>query len=139
MIFKLYECNLGIKYNGTNYEFDHVMKFQIEDPETTKLVRGSNAANKIGLVYKEGLKDPKKITVTVIGMSADFKAVLDKAYANADRLDVYAVSRIDGSSKIYKNSVLSTQPQQLTLDDSPESMNVDLIFESFDSSEVHKS
>lgn len=139
MIFKLYDCDLGLKINGTKYEFDHVQKFQVEDPETTKLVRGANASNKLGLVYVEGLKDPKKITVTIIGMTADLKQVLDNAYVGKTRVDVYAVARTDGSSKIYKNAVLSTQPQQLTLDDSPDSMNVDLIFESFDSVEVHKS
>lgn len=139
MIFKLYDCDLGLKYNGVNYDFEHVQKLQVEDPETTKLVRGANAKNKLGLVYKEGLKEPKKITVTIIGMAADLKLVLDAAYNNKDRLDVFCVSRTDGSSKIYKNAVLSSQPQQLSLDDSAESMNVDLAFESFDASETHKS
>lgn len=139
MIFKIYDCDFGIKYNGVNYDFEHVENLQIEDPETTKLVRGSNASNKIGLSYKEGIKDPKKITVTIIGMSADLKSVLDAAYDAKDRMDVFCVNRNDGSSKIAKNSILSTQPQQLTVDSNPDSMNVALIFESFDLSEVHKS
>ncbi len=139
MIFKIYDCDFGIKYNGVNYDFTHVMNMQIEDPENTKLVRGSNAGNKVGLVYKEGLKDPKRITVTIIGMSQDLKAVLDTAYDNKDRLDVYCISRSDGSSKMGKNSVIAMQPKQMQVDDSPDSMNVALVFETFDLSEVHKS
>lgn len=139
MIFKMYDCDFGIKYNGVNYDFEHVQDLQIEDPENTRLVRGANAGNKLGLVYKEGIKDPKRITVTIMNMSAALKAVLDSAYENKDRLDVFCINRNDGSSKMAKNAVLSQQPQQLTIDDSPESMNVALVFESFDISEVHKS
>jgi len=139
MIFKIYESDFGIKYNGVNYDFTHITSLQIEDPENTKLVRGANGGNKLGLVYKEGIKEPKKVTVTIIGMSADLKGVLEQAYLNKDRLDAYCVSRIDGSSKIAKNSVLCMQPQQLNIDEGPESMNVALVFESFDLVEVHKS
>lgn len=139
MIFKIYDSDFGIKYNGVNYDFDHVLDLQIEDPEVTRLVRGANASNKTGLVYKEGIREPKRWTVTIMGMSAGLKAVLDQAYENKDRLDVYCISRLDGSSKMGKNAILSSQPQQLTIDESPESMNVALIFETFDSSEVHKS
>ncbi len=139
MIFKMYDCDFGIKIAGVTYDFEHVSELQIEDPETTKLVRGANAGNKIGLVYKEGIKDPKKITVTILGMSADLKVVLDAAYDNKDRLDVFCVNRLDGSSKIAKNAVLSNQPQQLSVNDSPDSMNVALAFESFDLAETHKS
>lgn len=137
--FKIYDCDFGIKYNGVSYEFIHVNSLAIEDPETTKLIRGANAGNKEGLAYKEGIKDAKKITVTILGMSADLKAVLDQAYENKDRLDVYTISRSDGSSKLARNAILSQMPQQLMIDDSAESMNVALAFESYDLSEVHKS
>lgn len=139
MIFKIYDSDFGIKYNGANYDFPHVNSLVIENPEITHLVRGANASNKEGLVYKEGIKEPKKWTVVIIGMSSDLKTTLDTAYDNKDRLDIYCISRTDGSSKMGKNAILSQQPQQLTIDDSPDSMNVTLIFETFDSSEVHKS
>jgi hypothetical protein len=139
MIFKMYDCDLGIKVNGVTYDFEHVQDLQIEDPENTRLVRGANAANKLGLVYKEGIKDPKRVTVTIMNMSQALKGVLDTAYEDKTRLEVFCVDRNDGSSKIARNSILSQQPQQLTVDESPESMNVSLVFESFDLSEVHKS
>lgn len=139
MIFKPYECDFGVTINGQNYDFDHIVSFNIEDPERTKLIRGTNAGNKSGLVYKEGIKEPKTITVTIIGMSADIYNLLKGAYDDKTRLDCYCVNRADGSNKIAKNAVLSQEPRQLNLDDSPESMNVALVFETFDVSENHKS
>lgn len=139
MIFKLYDCDLGIKINGTSYNFEHVQEVQIEDPERNKLTRGANAGNKIGLAYKEGLKEPKRWTIPIMGMSPELKAVLDGAFDEQTRLEVFCISRSDGSSKMARNALLSNRPQQLVLDDSPESMNVSLEFETFDSSEVHKS
>lgn len=139
MIFKLYDCDFGVTLNGVNYDFEHVENLQIEDPERTRLVRGGNAANKMGLVFKEGIKEAKTVTVTVIGLPFELYALLKTAYDEKTRIDCYCVSRVDGSSKIAKNAVLSQEPKQLTVDDSAESLNTALVFESFDISEVHKS
>ncbi len=139
MTFKLYDCDVGIKYNGSNYDFPHVNTVTVEDPEFTRLSRGANAANKTGLVYKEGLKEPKRITCTIMDMPIELKEALDLAYANRDRLDFFCVSRADGSSKMGRNSVLCQAPQQKSLDDSADSMNVELILETFDTTETFKS
>lgn len=139
MIFKMYDCDFGIKINGTKYDFDDVAEVQIEDPERNKLTRGANAKNKVGLSYKEGLKEPKRWTIPIMNMSAALKGVLDSAFDNQTRLEVFCISRSDGSSKMARNAILSNRPQQLTIDDTAESMNVSLEFETFDSSEVHKS
>lgn len=138
MIFKIYDCDFGVKINGVNYDFTHVANLQIEDPENTKLVRGSNAANKLGLVYKEGTKEPKRMTVTIMDLTVELKAILDDLYESRGRCDAYCISRSDGSSKMAKNAVLSQQPQQLNVDETTDSMNVALAFESFDLQEVHK-
>ncbi len=137
-IFKIYNCDFGITLNGVNYNFTHVDKLTIEDPEKTRLTRGANAGNKTGLVFHEGTKEAKTITVTILGMAADIFGLLKSAHDEDTRMDVFCVSREDGSSKIAKNAVLCQEPKQLSLDDSAESMNVDLIFESFDMSEIHK-
>jgi hypothetical protein len=136
--FKIYDCDFGIKIAGISYEFTHVNELTIEDPENTKLIRGSNAGNKVGLVYKEGIKEPKKISVSIMDMTIALKEVLDAAYDARTRLDVYCISKTDGSSKMAKNAVLSQIPQQLSINDGADSMNVKLDFESFDLSEVHK-
>lgn len=139
MIFKIYDCDFGIKLNSVDYSFTHVQSLQIEDPEKNKLTRGANAANKIGITYKEGVKEPKMWTIPILSMSKDLKEVLDGVFDNQTRIDVYCIDRNDGSSKMAKNAILSNRPQQLTLDESPDSINVSLSFETFDSSEVHKS
>jgi len=139
MQFKIYNCDFGIKYNGVNYDFEHVDSLTIDDTERNRLTRGANASNKVGLSYKDGLKDPKTWTIPILGMSADLKRVLDEAYDRGDRMDVYCIDRQDGSSKMAKNAVLSNRAQQLTIDESAESLQVSLEFQTFDSSEVHKS
>jgi hypothetical protein len=138
MIFKLYDCDLGIKINGTSYSFEHVASVQVEDPERNKLTRGANVGNKLGLAYKEGATEPKRWTIPIMNMSAALKEVLDGAFDAQTRLDVYCISRTDGSSKMAKNAILANRPQQLNLDETAESMQVSLEFETFDSSEVHK-
>lgn len=137
--FKIYDCDFGIKVGGVNYEFDHVAELQVESSVRNRLTRGANAKNKVGLVYKDGLKDPDKWTLPILAMTPAIKAVLDSAYENQTRLDVYAIARSDGSSKMAKQAIMSNKPQQLTVDESAESLNVSLEFETFDSSEVHKS
>lgn len=139
MIFKIYNCDFGVKIDGVAYDFDHVAELQIEDPERNRLTRGSNAKNKIGLSYKDGLKDPKRWTIPILNMSAALKLVLDSAFEDQTRLEVYMIDRTDGSSKMAKNAVLSNRPQQLSIDETAESMNVSLEFETFDSAETHKS
>lgn len=139
MIFKLYDCDVGIKVDGVGYEIEHVVEVQVEDPERNRLTRGLNATNKDGLVYKDGLKDPKRWTMPVMNLTAALVAVLNGCFDNQTRLEVYAISRKDGSSKMAKKAILSNRPQQLTLDDTAESMQVSLEFESFDLGEVHKS
>lgn len=137
-MFKLYECDVGIKVDGVAYDFEHVNQVQIEDPERNQLTRGVNAKNKVGLVFKDGLKDPKKWTIPIMNMSAALKAVMDDAFENQKRLDVYAISRKTGDSKWAKNAIMSNRPQQLTLDDTAESLDVSLEFVTYDSSEIIK-
>lgn len=139
MIFKIYDCDFGIKINGQTYDFEHVSELQIEDPEMNKLTRGSNAGDSIGLTYKEGLREPKRWTIPIMNMSPALKGVLDSAFDKQTRLEVYCISRNDGSSKMARSAILVNKPQQLAIDDTAESMNVSLQFETYDSSEVHKS
>ena len=139
MIFKLYDCDVGIKVDGQSYDFEHVNSVVIEDPEFNRLTRGSNATDSIGLTYKEGVKEPKTMTMTIMNMSIDLKALFDRVFKDQVRVDAFAISRVDGSSKMAKEAVLAQVAQQLTLDDTPDSMNVTLMFQSFNMSEVHKS
>lgn len=138
-VFKLYDCDVGIKVDGTSYEFDHVISVTIVDPERNVLTRGNNAKNTDGLVYKEGLSEPKTWTMPILQISPELKDLFETCFKDQKRLEVFAISRKDGSSKMAKKAILANNPQQLTLDESAESMQVSLEFVSFDLSEVHKS
>ena len=137
--FKLYDCDVGFKHNGVDYSFDHVTEVQFEDPERNRLTRGANAKDNVGLAYKDGLRDPKRVTVPIMRLSPAMKSVFDSIYKSQTRIDFYVISRSDGSSKWAKQAVLSNSPQQLTLDETPESMNVSNELETFELVEVHKS
>jgi hypothetical protein len=137
--FKIYNCDFGVKVNGVSYDFEHVSSLQIESTVRNRITRGANAKNKIGITYKDGLNEPDRWTIPILQMSSALKDVLDSAFELGTRLECYCIDRTDGSSKMAKNAVLSNQPQQLTIDASAESLEVSLEFETFDSSEVHKS
>lgn len=137
-MFKIYNCDFGFKINSTKYDFEHVDSVGIEDPERNQLTRGANAKNKTGLAYKDGLKEPKRWTIPILDMSPALKDVMESAYDNQTRMDVYCIDRQNGSSKFLNQALLSNRPQQLTLDETPESMQVSLEFISFDTKEVLK-
>ncbi len=138
MIFKVYNSDFGFKFNGVSYDFDQVNGMVIEDPEFNKLTRGSNAKNTTGLAYKEGLKEPKKLTVTLVGISKALQELLTGIFKDQSRVECYAIDRGDGSSRTLKNAILSQPPRQLTIDESVESMNVVLVFEGYDLSDTYK-
>jgi hypothetical protein len=135
----MYDCDFVVVIRGVTYQFTHVENFTMEDPERTRLIRGSNAGTKEGLAYKEGLKEAKTATLTVIGMPKAVHDLLKEVYDSKERVDAGAISRADGSSKMLKNAILAQSPKQLTMDDSAESLNTSLLFESFDVEEIHKS
>lgn len=139
MTFKLYNCDLGIKLNGQRYDFDHVNSLEIEDNERNRLTRGANARNTTGLAYKDGLREPKRWTIPIMAMSVELKAAFDLAFNAQTRMEVFCIDRTDGSSKMLKEAILSNKPQQLTLDETPDSLAVSLEFEGFASEENHKS
>lgn len=137
-MIKLYDCDVGITLDGTNYEFTHVDSVSVEDPRRHKLIRGANAKNKVGLAYTEGVKEAATVTTSVIEIPAALHTRLKEAFNNKERMDFWAISRANGSSKQAKNAILAQEPQQPTLDESAESMNTPLVFESFDVSDFLK-
>ena len=137
-MFKIYDCDFGVKVTGVSYDFEHVAELQIEDPERNRLTRGANAKNNVGIAYKEGMTQPKRWTIPILNMSSELKGVLDDCYNSQKRLDVYCIDRKTGSKKMLSNAVMSNKPQQLTLNDTAESLQVSLEFESFDSTETLK-
>lgn len=131
-MIKLYDCDIGITLRGVNYEFEHVDSVTVEDPRRHRLIRGANASNKVGLPYTEGNKEALTVTTSVIGIPAELHALLKEAFLATERLDFWVISRQNGSSKMAKNAILAQEPQQPSLDETPESLTTPLVFECFD-------
>lgn len=139
MNFQLFNCTCGVKVEGLDYEFPHVNSVVGTDPTFTKLTRGANGNNEEGLVYVEGIREPNEWAVTIMGLDQDLYNVLFDVWKNKTRCEPYCIDDKDGSSKMLKSAVLAQRPQQLTLDDTPDSLNVVLTFTSFAPKEKHKS
>lgn len=91
--FKIYNSDFGVTVRGVNYDFEHVDNLTIEDPERTRITRGANAGNKVGIVYKEGVKEAKTLSVTVLGLTKELFELLKSVYDNEERVDAYCVDR----------------------------------------------
>lgn len=127
---KLYECQVGIEVNGTNYNFDHIRSVTLENPERNNLMRGVNAPTSEGLAFKEGMMEPKTISVPVIEMAKEVFDLLRSCFDNQTRLTFFVVDK-QGQSFYGKKCLLAQTPMQLTLDDSAESMDCTLEFVTF--------
>lgn len=138
MRFQINNMDFGLSVDGVNYEFDDIMSWVETDPKRKRLRRGANAKNTTGLVFTEGLSEACTLTITVIGMPSALHNRLIAAHDNEERLKVWGIDRATGSSKNAKEAILSQPPRQLTIDESAESMDVVLEFETFLLKEDHK-
>lgn len=136
--FKIYQSDFGITVGGVNYEFDHVLSFNVEDPRRKKLTRGANKKDNVGLTFEEGIRDASTVTVALLGVSPELFEVLCTAFEEETRCGVWGIDRGTGSAKMASNAILSRKPQQLNIDDSADSMTVELLFESYDVKEKRK-
>lgn len=138
MNFKMHNCDFGFVYDSTTYEFDHVESVVVEDPEVVTLIRGSNVKNKEGIVITQGTKDPKVVTITLIGISKTLFDLFQTVFEAKDRCEAYAIDRTDGSSRLFKQSILSKRPRQMSIAEDPENLNVVIELHTYDIQEVHK-
>ena len=139
MIFKLYDCDFGVTIRGVNYDFVDIDSVTIEDPQTVELTRGANAGNTEGLVYTQGAKEAKTVTLVLPAVPMELMVLLTDVFNKRERLEAYCISRSDGSSRMIKKAVINMKPQQLVIDESEESINISLMLKSFSVTDNHKS
>lgn len=118
----------GVDYNTTNY----VDSNTFEDNERKHLTRGASGANTSGLVYTEGIKDPKTLTTIFIGISQEMAGMLSDMYDKEERTDIKIVDRKTGQMRTFKDAIVSQKPTQGTMGDGAEEQNVTVIFECFE-------
>lgn len=125
-------CDFYFSRNGEDYDLTAAVdSATFEDPERKHLTRGSSGQNTTGLIYTEGIKDPKTLTVVFVGLSQEYAAMLSDMYAEEERTDFKVVDRKTGQMRAYKEAIVSQQPRQGTMSDGAEERNIQVIFECY--------
>lgn len=125
-------CDFYFSRNGADYDVTAAVdSATFEDPERKHLTRGSSGQNKTGLIYTEGIKEPKTLTVVFVGLSQEMAAMLAEMYKEEERTDFKIVDRKSGQRRSFKQALISQRPMQSTLTDGAEEQNVQVIFESY--------
>lgn len=131
--FILTNSDFGFSYNGKNYDFTkEVDSVVIEDPQMKKLTRGGSGKSKVGLPYSEGMKEARKVTITLCGIPSSYLKLLKSLYESEERIDSYCIDRKTGITRSFNNSLISQEPRQLAIQEGAEALNVLLIIETFD-------
>lgn len=131
-ILNISDCDVGFSINGTNYTFDHVDGVTIEDPRRAHIIRGVNSTSKKGLRYREGTASPYVVTARLKSISVAFERLLRDKFDADGRVDFWVIDRADGSSKRFSNSCLQNAPKQLNITEGEDSLDIEVMLESFD-------
>ena len=125
-------CDFYFSRNGADYDVTAAVdSATFEDPERKHLTRGSSGRNKDGLIYTEGIKDPKTITLVLVGLSQEMAAMLSDMYEQEERTDFKIVDRKTGRMRSFKQALISQRPMQGTMSDGAEEQNVQVVLESY--------
>lgn len=125
-------CDFYFSRNGADYDVTAAVdSATFGDPERKHLTRGSSGQNQTGLIYTEGIKDPKTLTVSFIGLSEEMAALLADMYEQEERTDFKIVDRKTGRRRSFKQALISQRPLQSTMSDGAEEQTVQVIFESY--------
>jgi hypothetical protein len=130
-------CAFGMSINDVNYEMP-IDDLDTDNPRQTKITRSENGTSDMGIIYEEGVKDPFVITAQINDVP---NAVLDRmkqAQASKERVKFYLIDKVDGSSIIYSNSIIQSEPYQKSINNTAESANIELIFSTFKREEKRK-
>ena len=125
-------CDFYFSRNGADYELTAAVdSLTFEDPERKHLTRGSSGRNGTGLIYTEGIKDPKSLTVVFVGLSAEYAAMLRDMYEQEERTGFKILDRKTGQMRVYKEAIVSQPPMQASMQDGAEEQTVQVIFETY--------
>lgn len=130
---QLADCDCGFTINGQTYDYSAAVDSNaFENPEKVHLTRASSRQNTMGLAYREGSKDPRRVTVVFQGLLQDHADLLEKCFENKTRLEPYIIERDTGRKIILKNAIVSEPPTQANIGgDGAEELNVQVVFETF--------
>lgn len=131
-ILNISDCDVGFSINGTNYTFQHCDSVTIEDPHKGHIIRGVNSTSKTGLAYKEGTGSPYVATAKLKSVSVAFELLLEAQFNNSERVDFWVIDKKTGSNKFFKSAALQHAPKQLNITEGEDSLDIEVVVESFD-------
>ncbi len=131
MSIQLWRSTNGFSKNGTNYDFLHCDSVTVTKNARKHLTRGANSKNKVGLVYTENTKQADTIAFVVLDLPKSIRNILNEAYKNEERLDVYCVDDATGEAFDGQDCIITHFVMQEQLVEGEETYNITLTFETF--------
>lgn len=131
-LLRIWSTDGGFSYNGTNYEFDDFDSVTFTVGQSKHIMRGANSKNKVGIDIEQGNKTPDSATCTIIGMSPDALALLNKCFNDNERIDLWFVDRGNLGRVQYNNAKITMPVRQMNIGEEETNLQVTLTVESFD-------
>jgi hypothetical protein len=133
--FQISDGDAGFTYEGVNYTFSDVDSIDYTFNRKNRLTRGANGQNKVGLVYKEGLKTADVAEFRITDCSIDIYNLLLTIFNESKRINAWFIDRTTGEGFTFKNAIVRDKPRQMSIGESAESLSFMFAVESFDVTE----
>lgn len=134
-MFQIWNCEGGFTYNGVNYKFKDLDSVAYTYNLKNHLVRGANAANKMGILSQEGGKTPDVAEYTVVDCSKSIYSLLLQLFEERKRIDAFFIDRNSGEYVIFKDAVIRDKPRQANVGEDDTSHSFMFAVESFNVTE----
>ena len=131
-MFRIDRCSFGITYKDKDYSLGHIDSWTAEDPNKKHLTRGANRVSTRGLIYSEGGKSPITITVSLVGVESQLANLLNDLFNKEERFNAFAIDGTTGDSAFANNCIVTGAVRQSTISEGEDSMNIEVVFETFD-------
>ena len=134
-LFQISQGDAGFSYNGANYTFSDTDTLEYTYNKKNHLTRGASGQNKLGIIYKEGLKTPDSLEIKVVDCSIAIYKLLLNIFNDESRLNVWFIDRTTGEGLTYKNATIRDKPRQTSIGEGEDTIGFMLGVESFDVTE----
>lgn len=111
-LFQISEGDCGFTYKNKNYDFSDFDSIKYTYTQKNNLTRGANGQNKVGIAYKEDLKNPDIAEALIVDCSPEIYSLLNKIKEKQERISFWFVDRKTGEGLTYKNAIIADQPLQ---------------------------
>lgn len=118
-------AELTITLNDQSYVFPWVQSVAIADPRENTL-SASPQGTGIGLAYQANTNQPVTGDMIVRDISTELFGLLIAAFENQERCDFMLFDKLAGDQHVLNNSVIRTNPSNVTVAEGEEALNIAL-------------